>query len=103
MTSRVRFSVSFTGYRERVGPTGKYLMMMKTIVMLSNGVVTKTGVLVYHGDVTIMGQNVKASALCKNVSNFQFLMHKATFPLRKKTYRDKNLPRMRGNKNFEDF
>ena len=78
-------------------------MMVKTMVMLSSGVVTKTGVHVYRGNVTIMGQNVKASALCKNVSNFQFLMHEATFPLRKKTYRDKNLPRMRGNKNFEDF
>ena len=75
-------------------------MMMKTIVMSSSGVVTKTGVHVYHGEVTIMGQNVKASASCKNVSNFQFLMDEANFPLQKKTYRDKNLPRMRGNTNF---
>ena len=59
-------------------------MMMKTIVMLSSGVVTKTGVLVYHGDVTIMGQNVKASVLCKNVSNFQIFMHEANFPLQKR-------------------
>ena len=84
-TSRVRFSVSFTGYPECVGPTGKYFMMMKTIVMLSSGVVTKTGVHVYHGDVTIMGQNVKASALCKNGSNFQILMHEANFPLRNRS------------------
>ena len=54
--------MSVTGYRERVGLTGKYLMMVKTMVMLSSGVVTKTGVHVDHGDVTIMGQNVKASA-----------------------------------------
>jgi len=78
-------------------------MMMKTMVMLSSGVVTKTGVHVYHGDVIIMGENVKASALCKNRSNFQILMHEANFPLQKKTYRDKNLPRMRGNTNFEDL
>jgi PHD/YefM family antitoxin component YafN of YafNO toxin-antitoxin module len=58
--------------------------MMKTMIMISSGVVTKTGVHVDRGDVTIMGQNVKASALCKNVSNFQFLMHEATFPLQKK-------------------
>ena len=69
-TSRVRFSVSFTGYRECVGLTGEYLMIMKTMIMLSSGVVTKTGAHAYHGDVTIMGQNVKASALCKNGSNF---------------------------------
>ena len=59
--------------------------MMKTMVMLSSGVVTKTGAHAYHGDVTIMGQNVKASALCKNGSNFQFLMHEANFPLRKRS------------------
>ena len=59
-------------------------MMMKTMVMLSSGVVTKTGAHAYHGDVTIMGQNVKASALCKNGSNFQILMHEANFPLQKK-------------------
>ena len=59
-------------------------MMMKTIVMLSSGVVTKTGVHVYLGDVTIMGQNVKASALCKNGSNFQILMHEAIFSLQKR-------------------
>ena len=76
--------MTVTGYRERVGLTGKYLMMVKTIVMISSGVVTKTGVHVYPGDVTIMGQNVKASALCKNVSNFQFLMHEANFPLQKR-------------------
>ena len=76
--------MSFTGYRECVGLTGEYLMMMKTMVMLSSGVVTKTGAHAYHGDVTIMGQNVKASALCKNGSNFQILMHEANFPLRKR-------------------
>ena len=75
-------------------------MMMNIMVMLSGGVVTKTVVHVYHGDVTIMGQNVKASTSCKNVSNFQFFIHEANFPLQKKTYRDKNLPRMRGNTNF---
>ena len=62
--------MSVTGYRECVGLTGEYLMMMKTMVMLSSGVVTKTGAHAYHGDVTIMGQNVKASVLCKNGSNF---------------------------------
>ena len=76
--------MSFTGYRERVGLTGEYRMMMKIMVMLSSGVVTKTGVHVYHDDVTIMGQNVKASALCKNGSNLQFLMHEANFPLQKR-------------------
>ena len=59
-------------------------MMMKTMVMLSSGVVTKTGAHAYHGDVTIMGQNVKAFALCKNGSNFQILMHEANFPLQKR-------------------
>ena len=43
------------GYRESVGLTGEYLMMMKIMAMLSSGVVTKTGVHVDHGDVTIMG------------------------------------------------
>ena len=57
-------------------------MMVKTMFMLSSGVVTKTGAHAYHGDVTIMGQNVKASELCINGSNFQFLMHEANFPLR---------------------
>ena len=71
-TSRVWFSVSFTGYRECVGLTGEYLMMMKIMVMLRSEVVTKTGVHVYHGEVTIMGQNVKASALCKMCQIFSF-------------------------------
>ena len=73
--------MSVTGYRERVGLTGKYLMMVKTMVMSSSGVVTKTGVHVYHGEVTIMGQNVKASAFVQNVSNFQILMYEVNFPL----------------------
>ena len=64
--------MSFTGYWERVGLTGEYLMMMKTMVMLSSGVVMKTGAHAYHGDVTIMGQNVKASALCKMCQIFSF-------------------------------
>ena len=59
-------------------------MVMKTIVMLSSGVVTKTGAHAYHGDVTIMGQNVNASALCKNGSNFQILMHEVNFSLQKR-------------------
>ena len=60
-------------------------MLMKTMVVLSSWAVTKTGAHAYHGDVTIMGQNVKASALCKNGSNFQFLMHEAKFPLRNRS------------------
>ena len=93
----------FTGYLECVGLTGEYLMMMKTMIMLSSGVVTKTGAHAYQGDMTNMGQNVKASALCKNGSNFQILMHEANFPLQKKSQEIKICQELGGIKFLKIF